>query len=138
MDRVSPEASTFNAIIPAMFSLQSLRNAPRLTRLVLVWFALFVGVAVASPLVNPEGVQLVCTTAGSVKLLQLDADGEEAQGSHHGLHCPLCLPVAAPPVVSVSAPVHVGLSHALRPLEQARLASLIGLPWQARAPPSFS
>ena len=121
-----------------MFSLQSLRNAHCLTRLVLVWFALFVGVAVASPLVNPEGVQLVCTTAGSVKLLQLDADGEEAQSSHQGLHCPLCLPVAAPPVVSVSAPVHVGLSHALRPLEQARLASLIGLPWQARAPPSFS
>ena len=121
-----------------MFSLQALRNAPRLTRLVLVWFVLFVGSAVASPLVNPEGVQLVCTTAGSVKLLQLDADGEEAQGSHHGLHCPLCLPVAAPPVVSVSAPVHVGLSHALRPSEQARLASLIGLPWQARAPPSFS
>ncbi len=121
-----------------MFFLQSLRNAHRLTRLVLVWFALFVGVAVASPLVNPEGVQLVCTTAGSVKLIQLDADGEEAQSSHHGLYCPLCLPVAAPPVVSVSAPVHVGLSHALRPLEQARLASLIGLPWQARAPPSLS
>ncbi|ALK89934.1 DUF2946 family protein [Limnohabitans sp. 63ED37-2] len=121
-----------------MFFLQSLRNAHRLTRLVLVWFALFVGVAVASPLVNPEGVQLVCTTAGSVKLIQLDADGEEAQSSHHGLHCPLCLPAAAPPVASVSAPVHVGLSHALRPLEQARLASLIGLPWQARAPPSLS
>ena len=132
------EVSAFDAIILNMFSLQALRNAPHLTRLVLVWFVLFVGVAVASPLVNPEGVQLVCTTAGSVKLLQLDADGEEAQGSHHGLHCPLCLPVAAPPVVSVSAPVHVGLSHALRPLEQARLASLIGLPWQARAPPSFS
>jgi hypothetical protein len=121
-----------------MFTLQSLRNAHRLTRLVLVWFALFVGVAVASPLVNPEGVQLVCTTAGSVKLVQLDADGEEAQSSHHGLHCALCLPVAAPPVVSVSVSVHVGLSYALLPSEQARLASLIGLPWQARAPPSFS
>lgn len=121
-----------------MFSLQALRNTHRLTRLVLVWFALFVGVAVASPLVNPEGVQLVCTTAGSVKLLQLDADGEEAHGSHDGLHCALCLPVAAPPVVSVSVPVHVGLSYALLPSEQARLASLIGLPWQARAPPSFS
>jgi hypothetical protein len=121
-----------------MFTLQSLRNAHRLTRLVLVWFALFVGVAVASPLVNPEGVQLVCTTAGSVKLVQLDADGEEAQSSHHGLHCALCLPVAAPLVVSVSVSVHVGLSYALLPSEQARLASLIGLPWQARAPPSFS
>jgi hypothetical protein len=116
-----------------MSFLQSLRNAHHLTRLVLVWFALFVGVAVASPLVNPEGVQLVCTTAGSVKLLQLD--GEEAQGSQHGLHCPLCLPVAAPPVVDVPASVPAGLSYALLPKEQARLASLIGLPWQARAPP---
>ena len=121
-----------------MSFLQSLRNAPRLTRLVLVWFVLFVGAAVASPLVHPEGVQLVCTTAGSVKLIQLDADGEEAQSSHHGLHCPMCLPMAAPPVVSVPAPVQGGLSFALRPLEQARLASLMGLPWQARAPPSFS
>ena len=118
--------------------MHTLHNSKLIAKLVLVWFVLFVGVAVASPLVNPEGVQLVCTTAGSVKLLQLDADGEEAQGSHQGLHCPLCLPVAAPPVVSVSAPVHAGLSHALRPLGQARLASLIGLPWQARAPPSFS
>jgi len=120
-----------------MTPMQTLRNAPHLTRLVLVWFALFIGVAVASPLVNPEGVQLVCTTAGSVKLLQLDADGEEAQGSQHGLHCPLCLPVTTPPMVSVQAPVHGGLSYALLPIEQARLASLIGLPWQARAPPAF-
>lgn len=121
-----------------MFTLQSLRNAHRLTRLVLVWFVLFVGSAVASPLVNPEGMQLVCASAGNVKLLQLDADGEEAQASQHGLHCALCLPLAAPPVVSVAVPVHAGLSFALLPSEQARLASLIGLPWQARAPPSFS
>lgn len=121
-----------------MSFLQSLRNAHHLTRLVLVWFVLFVGAAVASPLVSPEGVQLVCTSAGSVKLLQLDADGEEAQSSHQGLHCPLCLPVAAPPVVDMPASVHVGLSYALLPSEHARLASLIGLPWQARAPPSFS
>lgn len=118
--------------------LQSLRNAPRLTRLMLVWFVLFVGVAVASPLVNPVGAQLVCTNEGSVKLLTLDADGKEAQGSHHVLHCPLCLPVAAPLVVSVSAPFHARLCFALLPSEQARLAPLIGLPWQARAPPSFS
>lgn len=121
-----------------MTILQSLRNAHQLTRLVLVWFALFLGAAVASPLVNPEGMQLVCTTAGSVKLLQLDADGEEAQGSHHGLHCPMCLPVAAPPLEAVPAPAPVGLSYALLSIEQARLASLIGLPWQARAPPYFS
>jgi len=121
-----------------MSFLQSLRNAHRLTRLVLVWLALFIGAAVASPLVNPEGVQLVCTEAGSVKLVQLDADGQEAQGGQQGLHCPLCLPVTAPPPLVSSAQAPVGLSYALAPLEQARLASLIGLPWQARAPPSFS
>jgi hypothetical protein len=121
-----------------MSPLQTLRNAHRLTRLVLVWLALFIGAAVASPLVNPEGVQLVCTEAGSVKLVQLDADGQEAQGSQHGLHCPLCLPLSAPPMVSSAAQSPAGLSHVLSPAEQARLASLIGLPWQARAPPSFS
>lgn len=121
-----------------MSALQSLRNAHHLTRLVLVWFALFIGVAVASPLVHPEGVQLVCTSAGTVKLVQLNTDGEDSESQHKGLHCPLCLPAAAPALVTVQAQVHDGRSYALTPLEQARLASLIGLPWQARAPPSFS
>jgi hypothetical protein len=49
-----------------MFSLQTLRNAHLLTRLVLVWFALFVGAAVASPLVKPEAVHLVCSAIGGV------------------------------------------------------------------------
>ncbi len=121
-----------------MLTLQSLRNAHHLTRLVLVWFALFIGVAVASPLVNPQGVQEVCTTAGNVKWVQLDAHGEEAQGKQLSLHCPMCLPVTAPPLGSVAAWVHVGLSHALLSAEPARLVSRLGLPWQARAPPSFS
>ncbi|MBP6220678.1 DUF2946 family protein [Limnohabitans sp.] len=118
-----------------MFSLQSLRNAHHLTRFMLVWFALFIGVAAASPLVNPEGVQLVCTTAGSVKLVQAAADGQDGTDNTHGMHCPLCLPVAAPPVAATPVAVHAGLSFALQSTEQARLAALIGLPWQARAPP---
>ncbi len=117
--------------------MQTLRNAQALTRLVVVWFALFTGVAVASPLVNPEGLQLVCTAAGSAKLVQLDADGQAAGDSVDGLHCPLCLPMSALPTVSVQTQGHTGLSFALAPSEQARLASLIGLPWQARAPPAF-
>jgi Protein of unknown function (DUF2946) len=121
-----------------MSFLQSLRNTHLLTHFVLVWFVLFIGVAAASPLVNPEGVQMVCTSAGSLKLVQADADGDDLSGNAHGLHCPLCLPVAAPPNVAVDAQIHVGLSFALQPIEQARLASLIGLPWQARAPPAFS
>jgi len=121
-----------------MSCLQSLRNAHRLTRFVLVWFALFMGVAVASPLVSPSNAQWVCTSDGHVQQVVDHGEGPGASDSSHSMHCPLCLPMAAPPVVQPPAHAQVGLSHALHPLELARLASLIGLPWQARAPPSVS
>lgn len=123
-----------------MFSLQSLRNAHRLTRYVLVWFALFVGAAVASPLVKPEGVQLVCTAIGGVKMVQVDAAGADvdAAAAHAALDCPACLPLIAPPAADLLTPLPTGnLSYVLQPLPAARLASLLGQPWQARAPPIF-
>ena len=123
-----------------MFSLQSLRNAHRLTRFVLVWFALFVGAAVASPLVKPEAVQLVCSAMGGVKLVPVDAAGADVDGTvaHTALDCPACLPLIAPPAADVLAQLPTGhLSHVLQPLPAARLASLLGQPWQARAPPIF-
>ena len=123
-----------------MFSLQSLRNAHRLTRFVLVWFALFVGAAVASPLVKPEAVQLVCSAMGGVKLVQLDAAGADVDGvvAHTALDCPACLPLIAPLVADKLAPLPTGnLSHVLQSLPAARLASMLGQPWQARAPPIF-
>ena len=123
-----------------MSSLQTLRNAHHLTSLVLVWFALFVGVAVASPLVKPEAVHLVCTAIGGVKLVQVDAAGADMDGAaaHTALDCPACLPLIAPPGADLLAPLPTdNLSHVLQPLPAARLASLLGQPWQARAPPSF-
>ena len=127
-----------DAIIQRMFSLQSLRNAPHITRFMLVWFALFIGVAVASPWLHPQRVQVVCTTEGRVKLVQSGADGVAVVDDAQGMQCPQCLPVIAPPLTAVQAQAHVRLSHALTPLERARLVSLTGLPWQARAPPSLS
>ena len=123
-----------------MFSLQSLRNAHRLTRFVLVWFALFVGAAVASPLIKPEAVHLVCSAIGGVKLVQVDAAGAnvDAAVAHTALDCPACLPLIAPPAADVLASLPTGhLSHVLQPLLAAWLASLLGQPWQARAPPFF-
>lgn len=121
-----------------MFSLQSMRHAPRLTRFVLVWFALFMGAAVASPVVNPGNVQWVCTSDGEVLRVVAHDPVQDASNSSHSMHCPLCLPMAAPPVAQPPASALVGLSHALNTLELAHLAARIGLPWQARAPPSFS
>jgi len=133
-------ALVFGAIIRAMFSLQSLRNAHRLARFVLVWFALIVGAAVASPLVKTEAVHLVCTAIGGVKLVQSDAAGDDVgKGAlRTALDCPACLPLIASPVADMLAPLLTGnLSHVLQPLPADRLASLLGQPWQARAPPTF-
>jgi hypothetical protein len=112
--------------------LQSLRQAKLLARLVLVWFVLSLGVAVASPLVNPGGSQLVCSGA-SIKLI--NADGEESTSSHT-MDCPLCASGAAP-VLELNqsfAPVSP-LSHALARDVAAHLAAVTAATWQARAPP---
>jgi len=115
-----------------------LRRARHITRLVLVWFVLSLGVAVASPLVAPQATLLVCSGA-SVKTVVLDADGSAAEVGHSTLDCPLCATVNAPPppLSAVAEPPPV-LSHALVPIEAARIAARIGAPWQARAPPVFS
>lgn len=58
-----------------MNAMQSLRRARLLARLVLAWFLLSLGVAVASPIVLPQSMQLVCSASGSVKLVVSSADG---------------------------------------------------------------
>jgi hypothetical protein len=118
--------------------MQPLRNARLIARLVLVWFALTLGAAIASPLVAPRATQLVCSGA-SVKLIVQGEDGEAVELGHTSLDCPLCAVMNAPPPVAnaVVQPPHP-LSHALLPIQTARIAARIGAPWQARAPPSFS
>jgi len=121
-----------------MSLLQSLRNAHRLTRFMLVWFALFIGVAVASPLVKPQATQMVCSAMGGMKMVMAD-DAGHGETSSGGMDCPLCTQVSAPP-----APVFSGfaapsaLAHALRPLALAHIAWLTGSPLPPRGPPSFS
>ena len=78
--------------------MQALRHARFLARLVLAWFALSLGVAIASPLVNPQSMELVCATGGAMKLIVKNDDGTAAERSHT-LDCPLCASVAAPGVV---------------------------------------
>ena len=116
--------------------MQTLRNVRLIARLVLVWFALSLGAAIASPLVAPKATQLVCSGA-SVKVVVQGADGEVADLGHAALDCPLCAVMNAPPPVAqaTAQPPHA-LAHALVPVEAARIAACIGVPWQARAPPA--
>lgn len=114
--------------------MQSLRNARFLARLVLAWMVLFVGIAVASPLVKPTAMEVVCSASGAYVVVLTDDGLQSDNGT--GMHCPLCLPLSAPPSAVLKLPAaQVGLSYALHSLESARLQSLMGQPWQARAPP---
>jgi hypothetical protein len=120
-----------------MSSLQTLRNAHRITRFVLVWFALFIGVAVASPLVKPQSSQMVCSALGGMKMVVDDAgDTPIASG---GMECPLCAQITAPGTpVALSFEVANDLAHALRPIPSAHIAWLTGSPLPPRGPPALS
>ena len=80
-----------------IFAMQCLRNAHRLTRLVLVWFVMAMGVAVASPLVHPQSTTLVCSVGGVMKLLPAGGDADVPVAATGLLDCPMCLQLAAPP-----------------------------------------
>lgn len=81
-----------------MAAMQILRRARFLVRLVLAWFVLALGVAIASPLVQPQGLELVCAAGGAMKLIvKSEGGGQDAGTQTHTLDCPLCASLGAPP-----------------------------------------
>lgn len=118
--------------------MQALRNSVPLARLVMAWFALTLGLAIASPLVRPQAMELVCTAGGSVKLVAVGGEEGQAVSPHHSLDCPLCLAVTPPPAhVSPSWAQPQPLGRALQPIVSARIAALVGAPLPPRGPPSL-
>lgn len=113
-------------------------TARLIARWVLMWFALSLGAAIASPMVNPQNTEMVCSAAGGMKLVVHHDDGStELVGL--SLDCPLCANLGAPPpTLEWGATPPFDLAFSLLPLEIARIASLLRGPWQARAPPAFS
>ena len=115
--------------------MQQLRNAIQITRLVLVWFALSVGVAVASPVLNPKGMEVVCTGTGMMKLVVQGDDDSAA--SAKTMDCPLCAAIGAPPTeFNTSLTQPSPLSFALLPIEAARIATATAPPLPSRGPPT--
>jgi hypothetical protein len=104
-------------------------------RWVLACMVLALGVSVASPLVNPQSMELVCSAAGSVKLIQKTDDGGQPL-TGHALDCPLCTPMAPPPhmvVLAVAQPQP--LAHASHWVAMAHIAARLGPPLPPRGPP---
>lgn len=119
--------------------MQTLRNAHLIARLVLVWFALSVGVAMASPIVKPQGVELICSASGLMKLL-VKTDGGGKVVSLHTLDCSLCASgnTPPPPLLGWCGEPAQALAHVLRSVAAAHVASLTAAPLPARGPPAFS
>jgi Protein of unknown function (DUF2946) len=118
--------------------MQHLRNARFLARFMLVWFALSIGVAIASPMVKPQGMQLICTGAGAMKVIATGDDGK-APPSSHTLDCPLCASISAPPPMDM---VVFGVAAPRAFFQPAWFDSpplfSFAAPPPARAPPSLS
>lgn len=115
--------------------MQALRHASFLARLVLAWFALAVGVAMAAPLVAPQGIELVCSAGGAMKVVLKGHEGAKPD-SAAALDCPLCagldaVPTLAPCVAEFAQP----LGYVLRSIPAAHIAALTAAPLPARGPP---
>jgi hypothetical protein len=118
--------------------MQTLRNAHLLTRFVLVWFALFIGVAIASPLVKPQAMELICSSMGVMKL-QVQGDDGSSDLKANTLDCPLCATSCAPPPFARLTPEPVQpLAYVLQSIPSAIIAALTAAPPPARGPPAFS
>lgn len=116
--------------------MNSLRNAIHITRFVLVWFALSVGVAIASPVVNPKGMEMVCSSAGMVKLVVQGED--DGAASSLTMDCPLCAAVSAPPpVFNTTLTQPSPLAHATQPIAAAHIAAVTAPPLPSRGPPAL-
>jgi len=118
--------------------MNALRNAHFLARLALVWFALSLGVAIASPLVKPQAMQLICSGSGVMKLLIQNDDGSSQEAARYTLDCPLCATGSAPPppIVRLAAEPAQPLAYVLQSIPAARIAALTAAPLPARGPPA--
>ena len=109
-----------------------------IARLVLVWFALFIGAAIAAPIVHPTETQMVCSSMGGMKMVAVGEEGTDTRAST-SVDCPLCAAVVIP-LNTDSLPFEEpsALAHALRPLAAAHIASVTAPPLPSRGPPSIS
>jgi hypothetical protein len=113
-----------------------------IARLVLVWFALFIGAAIAAPIVHPTEMQMVCSSAGGMKMVvsgandaASDKSSDNAQTATN-MDCPLCAPVCVSLQSRSASCDHASpLAHSLHPIAAALIATQTAPPLPSRGPP---
>lgn len=113
-----------------------LRTSTLIARLVLAWFVLALGVAAASPAVQPKPMELVCTASGGILMIVIGDDAQTAPPGQHTLDCSLCLNALGPTTWAIATlPSQQPLAHALTPIAAAHIAARVGAPLPPRGPP---
>lgn len=109
-----------------------------LIRFFLLWFVLAIGAAIASPVIQPQAMELVCSSGGTVKLIVQTDDGAQEMSPSH-LDCPMCL-LSGPPAEHDSARLVLSLplARATQSIPSARIAAATAAPLPARGPPFLS
>ena len=78
------------------------RPGVAVVRGMLIAFLLSLGAAIASPMVKPQAMELICSGVGIVKAIVHTDDGVQDLGAGH-LDCPLCVLGGAPPAPATVA-----------------------------------
>ncbi len=116
--------------------MQTLRNAHHFARFALVWFVLTLGVAIASPIVHPRAMELICSDAGVYKLVvRGEVDGGVVK--NHTLECPMCIMGGGAPLVwdGPRLPTARVTAELPQPITAAPVAVHRASPPPARGPP---
>jgi len=109
--------------------LHTLRTTRLITRAVLLWWCLALGLATTAALAQAHGSRMVCSASGMVMLVDLES-GTPVGQSAHGLDCALCLVTGTPPPAS-----HTDFSFPSSPEAFVLNAGNIAAAWRSAAPP---
>lgn len=134
--KLAPRAELLESL-PMLAYVFSRRHFRTLTRTILLLYVLTLGVAMASSVLHPRIMDLVCTSTGYKLIAQADGEPGDGTTSAHLLDCSLCLAGGLAPSLpqqNACVPPHA-LSYALRSIPAARLAGATAAPLPARGPP---
>lgn len=118
--------------------MDSLRSPDRLRWWIVAWFVFSLGATLAAPVVQPHGLEVVCS-AGHGTTLVVHGNSGNAVLDTLGMDCPLCLLGSAPPQPTTTTESTLPLVHAA-PAAPPQVFAMVPMatPPPARGPPSFS
>ena len=109
-----------------------------LSRLVLIWYVLFVGVSVLAATLQPKTMDVVCSAMGIMKVV-VQGEGDAAPLSS-SMDCPLCAhatPTLPPLTAAALAHVPDPRAFIVQALPEALLLARTAPPLPSRGPPDL-